>query len=75
MVGEPDGTVTEKSSPVPLKVTAWVLPAVPLLLSVMVSVPEADPLAVGVKVRLIAQDAEAATGLVVEQVVPAVAIA
>ena len=37
------------------------LPATPLLLSVMVRVPESGPLAVGVKVTLIVQEALAAT--------------
>ena len=41
--------------PVPLRLTVCVLPATPLLLSVMVSVPVSGPVAVGVKVTLIVQ--------------------
>jgi hypothetical protein len=72
---EPEGTVTVKSWPVPLRLTVCVLPAAPLLLSVTVSAPVAEPLAVGVKVTLIVQDPDAATELEVEQVVPEVAAA
>jgi hypothetical protein len=71
----PDGTAIEKSAPVPPRLTVCVLPVVPLLLSVMVSVPLAEPVAVGVKVTLIVQEPDAATGLEVEQVVPLVATA
>lgn len=49
-----------KSVPTPLRLTVWVLPATPLLLSVMVSAPVRVPLAVGVKVTLIMQLAPAA---------------
>jgi hypothetical protein len=52
-----------------------VLPATPLLLSVIVSVPLSEPVAVGVNVTLIVQEPPAATGLLVEQVVPAEATA
>jgi hypothetical protein len=52
-----------------------VLPATPLLLSVMVSVPLSGPVAVGEKVTLIVQEPPAATGLLVEQVVPVEATA
>jgi hypothetical protein len=47
--------------PVPLKLTVCVLPATPLLLSVMVSVPVSGPVAVGEKVTLIVQEPLAAT--------------
>jgi hypothetical protein len=49
------GKVTMGPVPVPLKLTDWVLFAIPLLLSVMVSVPFRVPAAVGVKVTLIVQ--------------------
>ena len=52
-----------KSWPVPLSVTLCVLPATPLLLSVMVSVPVSVPVAVGVKVTLIVQEPLAAATL------------
>ena len=42
--------------PVPLRLTVCVLPATPLLLSVIVSVPRSAPVAVGVKVTLIVHD-------------------
>jgi hypothetical protein len=57
----PVGRLTEKSSPVPLKLTNCVLPEVPLLLSVTISVPLREPPEVGVKVTLIVQEAPAAT--------------
>jgi len=60
---------------VPLKLTVCMLPATPLLLSVMVSVPVSGPVAVGVNVTLITQLALAATGALVPQVVPLAAIA
>jgi len=46
-----------KSWAVPVRPTVWVLPVVPLLLSVTVTVPVSGPLvpAVGVKVTLIVQ--------------------
>ena len=47
--------------PVPLKLTVCVLPATPLLLSVMVSVPVSGPVAVGEKLTLIVQEPLAAT--------------
>jgi hypothetical protein len=47
--------------PVPLKVTVWVLPVTPLLLSVMVNVPLSEPVAVGVKVTLMVQEPPAGT--------------
>jgi hypothetical protein len=47
--------------PVPPKLTVCVLPATPLLLSVMVSVPLSVPVVVGVKVTLIVQEPPAAT--------------
>jgi hypothetical protein len=53
--------LTVGAVPVPLKVTVCVLPAAPLLLSVMVSEPERAPAAVGVKVTLIVQLPPAAT--------------
>ena len=46
--------------PLPLKVTVCVLPATPLLLSVMVSVPVSGPVDVGENVTLIVQDPLAA---------------
>jgi len=46
---------------VPLKVTVCVLPATPLLLSVIVSVPVSVPVAVGEKVTLIVQEPPTAT--------------
>jgi hypothetical protein len=42
--------------PVPLKVTVCMLPVTPLLLSVMVSVPVSEPVAVGVNVTSIVQE-------------------
>jgi hypothetical protein len=47
--------------PVPVKLSVCVLPATPLLLSVMVSVPVSEPAAVGEKVTLIVQEPLAAT--------------
>lgn len=47
--------------PAPLKITIWVLPATPLLLSVIVNVPMSVPVAVGEKVTLIVQEPLAAT--------------
>ena len=47
--------------PVPVRLTGCVLPATPLLLSVMVSVPVSGPVAVGEKVTLIVQEPLAAT--------------
>ena len=47
--------------PVPLSATVCMLPATPLLLSVMVSVPVSVPVAVGEKVTLIVQEPLAAT--------------
>ena len=61
VVGEPEGGPNEKSWPVPLSATLCVLPATPLLLSVMVSVPVSAPTAVGVKVTLIVQEPPDAT--------------
>jgi hypothetical protein len=46
--------------PVPVRLTVCVLPAIPLLLSVMVSVPVRVPVAVGEKVTLIVQEPLAA---------------
>lgn len=60
-VEEPEGGPNEKSWPVPLRATLCVLPATPLSLSVMVSVPVRVPVAAGVKVTLIVQLAAAAT--------------
>jgi hypothetical protein len=47
--------------PVPVKLTVWVLPAAPLLLSVTVNVPVRAPAAVGVKVTLMVQESPTAT--------------
>jgi len=47
--------------PVPVKLTVWVLPVAPLLLSVMVSVPVRVPAALGVKVTLMVQEPPAVT--------------
>ena len=47
--------------PVPLRLTVCVLPATPLLLSVMVNVPVSGPVAMGEKVTLIVQEPPAAT--------------
>ena len=60
-VEPPEGIVRVKSWPMPLKLTVCVLPAVPLLSSVMVSVPVRAPTAVGVNVTLMVQEAPAAT--------------
>src|SRR5208337_248779 len=60
-VEEPDDAASVKSWPVPLSATLCVLPATPLLLSVMVSVPVSVPVAVGEKVTLIVQEPLAAT--------------
>jgi hypothetical protein len=60
-VSEEDDKLTTGPVPVPLKVTVCVLPATPLLLSVMVSVPLSGPVAVGEKVTLIVQEPLAAT--------------
>jgi hypothetical protein len=68
-------TLATGAVPVPVKPTVCVLPATPLLLSVMVSVPLSGPVAVGEKVTLIVQEPPAATGLLVEQVVPVEATA
>jgi len=42
--------------PVPVRVTVWVLPETPPLLSVMVNAPVSMPVAVGAKVTLIVQE-------------------
>jgi hypothetical protein len=47
--------------PVPVRLTVCVLPATPLLLSMMVRVPASGPAAVGAKVTLIVQEPLAAT--------------
>jgi hypothetical protein len=74
--GRLDGeTLATGAVPVPVRLTVCVLPVTPLLLSVMVSVPLSSPVAVGEKVTLIVQEPPAATGLVVEQVVPVEATA
>lgn len=62
-VEEPEAAANVKSSPVPLRLTVWVLPVVPLLLSVMVSVPVRAPPLRGVKVTLMKQEPPAATVL------------
>ena len=49
-VSEGDDKLIKGAVPVPLKVTVCVLPATPLLLSVMVSTPVSGPVAVGEKV-------------------------
>jgi hypothetical protein len=54
--------LTAGAVPVPVRLTDCVLPATPLLLSVIVSVPVRVPTAVGVKVTLIVQLPPAATG-------------
>jgi hypothetical protein len=61
VVDEPEGGANEKSSPVPLRLTVCVLPVVSMLLSVTVSVPLWEPLAAGVKVRLMVHEPPAAT--------------
>ncbi len=43
-----------------MRLTVWVLPVTPLLLSVMVRVPEQRPLVVGAKVTLMLQEPPAA---------------
>ena len=48
VVVPPDGAAIEKSAPVPLRFTVCVVPVVPLLLSVMVNVAAAEPVAAGV---------------------------
>jgi hypothetical protein len=58
---EPEATVSVKSCPVPLRLMVCVLPATPLLLSVMVSVPEREPPAEGVNVTLMLHEAPGAT--------------
>jgi hypothetical protein len=58
---EPEGIASVKSSPVPLMLTACVLPSTSLLLSVMVRVPVRVPLPPGVKVTLNVQLAPPAT--------------
>jgi len=55
MVCEAGLAVIEKFVPVPLRLTVWVLPATPLPLSVMVSVPDKAPVDCGVKVMPIGQ--------------------
>src|SRR5215831_8920211 len=50
MVCEAGLAVIEKFVTVPLRLTVWVLPATPLLLSVMVSLPDKAPVDCGVKV-------------------------
>jgi hypothetical protein len=57
-VGE---TLATGEVPVPVRLTVWVLPGTPLLLSVMVGVPLRGPVAVGVKVTLMVQFEPAAT--------------
>jgi hypothetical protein len=47
---DPEAVASVKSCPVPIRLTVWVLPVVPLLLSVTVSVPERDPPSVMVQV-------------------------
>jgi len=58
---DPEGVASVKSSPVPLRLTVCVLPAAPLLLSVMVRVPVSGPPARGVNVTSMAQELLAAT--------------
>jgi hypothetical protein len=60
-VSEEDDKLTTGAVPVPVKLTVCVLPATPLLLSVMVRVPVSGPVAVGEKVTLIVQEPLAAT--------------
>ncbi len=60
-VSEEEDKLTASPVPVPLKFTVCVLPSIPLLLSVMVSVPVSGPLAVGEKVTLIVREPLAAT--------------
>ena len=60
-MSEADDKLTMGAVPVPLKVTVCVLPATPLLLSVMVNMPVSGPVAVGEKVTLIVQEPLAAT--------------
>jgi hypothetical protein len=60
-MGEPEGGASEKSSPVPLRLTVWVLPVVLLLLSVIVRVPLSGPLVLGVKLTLIVHEPPAVT--------------
>jgi hypothetical protein len=59
--GTPEAKASEKSWPVPVRLTVCVVPATPPLLSVMVRVAVSEPPAVGVKVTLIVQLAPAAT--------------
>jgi hypothetical protein len=54
-VAVPEGRATAKSTPVPDRVTACVLPGTLLLLSVKVSVPLRAPVAAGVNVTLTVQ--------------------
>ena len=48
------------ATPVPVRLTVWVVPPTALL-SVMVRVPVTEPVAVGVNVTLMVQEAPAAT--------------
>jgi hypothetical protein len=75
MLAVADKLATGTPIPVPFKVAAWVLPATPLVLSVTVRVAVSAPAAVGVNVTLIVQELPAATGVLVEQVVPVEATA
>jgi hypothetical protein len=58
--GESALSVGTGLTPVPVRLTVCVLPATPLLLSVMVRVPESWPVAVGERVTLIVQEPLAA---------------
>jgi hypothetical protein len=68
-------SVVVAAVPVPLKLAVCVLPVTPPALSVTVRVAAREPAAPGVKVTLIVQEPDAATGLLVEQVVPVEATA
>ena len=58
---DPEAVASVKSCPVPVRLTVWVLPVKPLLLSVTVRVEEREPPSVGVNVTLIVQEPPAAT--------------
>ncbi len=58
-----EGRLATGPLPVPLMLSVWVLPAVPLELSVMVNVAESEPGVAGVKVRVMVQEFPAASEL------------
>lgn len=72
VVEDPVGTVTVKSWPVPVSATVCGLAGA---LSLNKRLPDAGPPAVGVNVTATVQLPDAATGVEVEQVVPALAMA